>query len=60
MFEIDFYLPRAFMSVLNFDMLTVVKTELLPPEVGMAGLYYFFRTEHFYTDTNREVRYKVA
>lgn len=56
MFEIDFYLPRSFMSVLRFEKLTVVKTKLLPPEVEMAGLYYFFCTEYFYTDTNRKVR----
>lgn len=56
MFEIDFYLPRTFMSVLRIEKLTVVKTKLLPPEVGMAGLYYFFCTEYFNTESDKKVR----
>lgn len=59
MFEIDFYLPRAFMSVLKFEKLTLVETKLIPPEVGMAGLYYFFCTEKFYSNKNK-VRFNVA
>lgn len=60
MFEIDFYLPRAFMSVLRFEKLSVVKTKLLPPEVGMAGLYFFFCTEYFSSEINKKVRFYVA
>ena len=54
MFEIDFYLPRAFMSVLKLEKLTVVKTMLLPPEVLLAGLYYFL-FEYLETDSKTKV-----
>lgn len=47
MFEMDFYLPRSFMSVLQLDKLEVVKSKILPPEVTLAVLYYFFNTEYF-------------
>lgn len=55
MFEIDFYLPRAFMSILRLEKLTVVKTKLLPPEVVMASLYFFSKTEYFGTDLKKKV-----
>lgn len=55
MFEIDFYLPRAFMSILRLEKLTVVKTKLLPPEVVMASLYFFTKTEYFETDLKKKV-----
>lgn len=55
MFEIDFYLPRCFMAVLRFEKLNVVSTELFPPEVTLAGLFYYFKTFYFDTESNRKV-----
>lgn len=55
MFEIDFYLPRAFMSILRLEKLTVVKTKLLPPEVVMASLYFFSKTDNFETVLKKTV-----
>ncbi|XP_056014152.1 E3 ubiquitin-protein ligase rnf213-alpha-like isoform X2 [Ostrea edulis] len=58
MFEMDFYLPRSFMAVLKLDKLEVVKSKALPPEVTLAGLYYFFNTEYFLDgDANRKMMY---
>ncbi|XP_061169274.1 E3 ubiquitin-protein ligase rnf213-alpha-like [Saccostrea echinata] len=57
MFEIDFYLSRSFVSVLKLEKLTVVKTKLLPPEVVMAALYFFLRTDYFENDTKKKIAY---
>eukprot|EP00105_Crassostrea_gigas_P007930 XP_011422347.1 PREDICTED: E3 ubiquitin-protein ligase rnf213-alpha isoform X2 [Crassostrea gigas] len=55
MFEIDFYLPRCFMAVLRFEKLNVVSTGLFPPEVTLAGLFYYFKTFYFDTESNRKI-----
>lgn len=60
MFEMDFYLPRSFMAVLKLDKLEVVKSKVLPPEVTLAGLYYFFNTENYFEgDAKRKVMIKL-
>lgn len=42
MFDIDYLLPRSFMAVLQLDKLeSVVGDHLIPPEVVLAGIYYF-------------------
>lgn len=55
MFEIDFYLPRAFMACLNLEKFIDLKTRLLPPEVVIAGLFYFLDTERYLTDFQLQV-----
>lgn len=55
MFEMDFYLPRAFMSSLKIERLTVVKTKLLPPEVVMANMYYNLKTKGSASDEYMKV-----
>ena len=55
MFEIDFYLPRAFMACLNLEKFIVLKTMLLPPEVVMAGLFFFLGTERYLSDEQLQV-----
>lgn len=48
MFEIDFYLPRCFMAVLKFEKLDVVSTKAFPPEVTLAGLYFYFKAFYYF------------
>lgn len=55
MFEMDFYLPRCFMAVLKFEKLDVVSTKAFPPEVTLAGLFYYFKTSYFDAESNRKV-----
>ena len=51
----DFYLPRSFMAVLNFDKLDVVTSKAFPPEVTLAGLFFFFKTTYFDSDYRKKV-----
>lgn len=55
MFDMDFYLPRSFMAVLKFDKLHVVKSKVFPPEVTLAVLYFFFKTDYFDSDHRKKV-----
>lgn len=55
MFEMDFYLPRCFMAVLKFEKLDVVSTEAIPPEVTLAGLYFYFKSLYFDYESNKKV-----
>lgn len=42
MFDIDYLLPRSFMAVLQLDKLeSIVMEHLIPPEVVLAGMYYY-------------------
>lgn len=55
MFEMDFYLPRCFMAVLKFEKLDVVSTKAFPPEVTLAGLFYYLKTSYFDAESSRKV-----
>ncbi|XP_062591685.1 E3 ubiquitin-protein ligase rnf213-alpha-like, partial [Saccostrea cucullata] len=55
MFEMDFYLPRSIMAVLKLQKLDVVTTKAFPPEVTLAGLYFYFRTEYFDSESSQKI-----
>lgn len=42
MFKVDYLLPRSLVAALNYEQFVdVVPSGLIPPEVTLAGIYYF-------------------